>query len=113
MSAAEIDRQGDQLKHLNNLLLTAEQGFLYQDGLPGRPWYRHQIYAPGFYTGYGVKTLPGVREAIEKKDVREAEQMSKVLAETLDQVRQTLLDAVVVAAAITKSRSRHSQERGY
>ncbi|MCH6559844.1 M28 family peptidase, partial [candidate division KSB1 bacterium] len=110
MSAAEIDRQSESIKQLNNLLLKAEQGFLHQDGLPGRPWYRHQIYAPGFYTGYGVKTLPGVREAIEKKDVREAEQMTKVLAETLDQVRQTLLDAVVVAAAITKSRSRHTQK---
>lgn len=110
MSAAEIDRQSESIKQLNNLLLKAEQGFLHQDGLPGRPWYRHQIYAPGFYTGYGVKTLPGVREAIEKKDVGEAEQMTKVLAETLHQVRQTLLDAVVVAAAITKCRSRHTQK---
>ena len=110
MSAAEIDRQSESIKQLNNLLLKAEQGFLHQDGLPGRPWYRHQIYAPGFYTGYGVKTLPGVREAIEKKDVGEAERMTIVLVEALDQVRQTLLDAVVVAAAITKSRSRHTQK---
>ena len=39
-----------------------------KEGLPGRPWYRHQIYAPGFYTGYGVKTLPAVREAIEQRE---------------------------------------------
>ena len=42
------------------------------DGLPGRPSFEHQIYAPGFYTGYGVKTLPGVREAIEQKNWAEA-----------------------------------------
>jgi N-acetylated-alpha-linked acidic dipeptidase len=41
--------------------------------LPRRPWYRHQIYAPGFYTGYGVKTLPMIREAIEQKNWAEAE----------------------------------------
>jgi N-acetylated-alpha-linked acidic dipeptidase len=43
-------------------------------GLPNRPWFTHQIYAPGFYTGYGVKTLPAVREAIEQKDWRLAEE---------------------------------------
>ena len=42
-------------------------------GLPGRPWFKHLIYAPGSYTGYGVKTIPGVREAIEMKRWKEAE----------------------------------------
>ena len=42
-------------------------------GLPRRPWYRHLLYAPGYYTGYGVKTMPGVREAIEEKNYAEAE----------------------------------------
>jgi N-acetylated-alpha-linked acidic dipeptidase len=41
---------------------------LIANGLPRRPWYKHSLYAPGFYTGYGVKTIPGVREAIEQKD---------------------------------------------
>jgi len=41
--------------------------------LPHRPWYRHMLYAPGLYTGYGVKTLPGVREAIEQKKWDEAD----------------------------------------
>ena len=36
------------------------------DGLKGRPWYKHMLYAPGFYTGYGVKTMPAVRESIEQ-----------------------------------------------
>jgi N-acetylated-alpha-linked acidic dipeptidase len=43
-------------------------------GLPGREWYKHLIYAPGLYTGYGVKTIPGVREAIEQNHWDEANQ---------------------------------------
>ncbi len=39
-----------------------------EEGLPGRPWYRHCVYVPGLYTGYGVKTDPGVREAIEERE---------------------------------------------
>jgi N-acetylated-alpha-linked acidic dipeptidase len=58
---------------LNAKLVASERCFLDDAGLPRRPWYRHQIYAPGFYTGYGVKTLPGVREAIEEKMWPEAD----------------------------------------
>ncbi|MDZ7639157.1 MAG: transferrin receptor-like dimerization domain-containing protein [Bryobacterales bacterium] len=47
-------------------LLEAERQLALTTGLPGRPWYRHPIYAPGLYTGYGVKTLPGVRESLEQ-----------------------------------------------
>ena len=47
-------------------LLQAERAMTSTDGLRGRPWYRHMLYAPGFYTGYGVKTMPGAREAIEQ-----------------------------------------------
>jgi N-acetylated-alpha-linked acidic dipeptidase len=52
----------------NALLQTLEQSLTGPDGLPGRPWYRHLVYAPGRLTGYGAKTLPGVREAIESGD---------------------------------------------
>ena len=58
---------------LNRLLMKTERALTRAAGLPGRPWFRHQVYAPGFYTGYGVKTLPGVREAIEQRDWDEAE----------------------------------------
>ncbi|MCP4976372.1 MAG: folate hydrolase, partial [Maribacter sp.] len=54
-----------------------------KEGLPRRSWYKHQIYAPGFYTGYGVKTLPGVREAIEQKDWKEAQEQIIKLSGTL------------------------------
>ena len=56
----------NQLRELNRTLYQTEQGLSSDEGLPGRAWYRHLVYAPGFYTGYGVKTLPGVREAIEQ-----------------------------------------------
>src|SRR5881396_791171 len=71
------------LKALNATLLQSERALTLADGLPRRPWYRHQIYAPGFYTGYGVKTLPGVREAIEQKNWSEAEQQIAATAQAL------------------------------
>jgi N-acetylated-alpha-linked acidic dipeptidase len=60
-------KQVRQTKELNQLLFQSERKLTSEQGLPRRPWFRHQIYAPGFYTGYGVKTIPGVREAIEQK----------------------------------------------
>ena len=72
-----LDKPG--LEAVNQKLILIERGLTLPDGLPGRPWFQHQIYAPGFYTGYGVKTLPGVREAIEQKHWKEAgEQIVRV-----------------------------------
>ncbi|MGB7068656.1 MAG: M28 family peptidase [Pyrinomonadaceae bacterium] len=69
---------------LDGILLTAERTLTRRDGLPRRDWYRHQIYAPGFYTGYGVKTLPGVREAIEQRNWKEANEQIVILADVLE-----------------------------
>jgi N-acetylated-alpha-linked acidic dipeptidase len=55
------------LAEVNRLLRSVEQAFLREEGLPRRPWFKHYLYAPGFYTGYAVKTLPAVREALEEK----------------------------------------------
>jgi len=52
---------------LNAKLIQSERLLTTAEGLPNRPWFEHLIYAPGFYTGYGVKTIPGVREAIEQE----------------------------------------------
>jgi len=68
---------------LNDKLMHAEQVLTFASGLPRREWYRHQIYAPGFYTGYGVKTLPGVREAIEQENWEECQSQVTILAMTL------------------------------
>ena len=67
------------LQSLNAILIQSERKLANADGLPRRPWYKHLIYAPGFYTGYAVKTIPGVREAIEEKKWKEAdEQIARV-----------------------------------
>jgi N-acetylated-alpha-linked acidic dipeptidase len=58
----------------NQSLLRAEQQLLNETGLPRRDWYKNILYAPGFYTGYGVKTLPGIREAIEQRNWNEAQE---------------------------------------
>ncbi len=69
------------LAQVNALLRQTDQALLIPEGLPKRPWYRHSLYAPGYYTGYGVKTMPGVREAIEQKEWKLAdEQIGKLAA---------------------------------
>jgi N-acetylated-alpha-linked acidic dipeptidase len=82
-AAAKGFRQVKQPKALNELLYQSERKLTRADGLPRRPWFRHQLYAPGFYTGYGVKTIPGVREAIEEKKWNEVEPQMKIAAAAL------------------------------
>ncbi len=72
-----------QRVELNAQLRGLEQAFMYPAGLPGRGWYKHLIYAPGLLTGYGVKTLPGVREAIEDHRWEEANQYAAITATVL------------------------------
>lgn len=80
---ANDDIRNDKTLKLNTLLQSIEQQLRDPNGLPRRPWYKHRIYAPGFYTGYGVKTLPGVREAIEQRDWEEADQQIVLTAEAI------------------------------
>jgi N-acetylated-alpha-linked acidic dipeptidase len=68
----------------NYLLYTSERELTRQQGLSGRPWYKHHIYAPGFYTGYGVKTIPGVREAIEQRQYDQVAGQIDIAAEVLN-----------------------------
>lgn len=71
------------VRAVNAKLIESERRLTDTAGLPGRPWFRHMIYAPGFYTGYGVKTIPGVREAIEQKRWQEADQEIQRVAKVL------------------------------
>ncbi|MEQ1922072.1 MAG: transferrin receptor-like dimerization domain-containing protein [Pyrinomonadaceae bacterium] len=71
-------------KALDEILYKTERVLTRTEGLPRRDWFRHQIYAPGFYTGYGVKTLPGVREAIEQRDWREANEQILIVSKVLE-----------------------------
>jgi N-acetylated-alpha-linked acidic dipeptidase len=72
--AARQNASASNLQSVNAKLIQSERRLTDSAGLPGRPWFRHMIYAPGFYTGYGVKTIPGVREAIEQKRWQEADE---------------------------------------
>ncbi len=78
----------------DDALLRAEQYLIQEDGLPRRPWFRHVLHAPGFYTGYGVKTLPGVREAIEQRNWTEAETEIVRLAQTLNRYSAFIESAI-------------------
>lgn len=69
---------------LNAILRSFEQGLGRPEGLPDREWFHHHIYAPGFYTGYGVKTIPGVREALDRKDFGLAGEQAGKFAEILE-----------------------------
>ena len=80
------------LEALNATLLESERRLLDPEGLPRRPWYRHMLYAPGVYTGYDVKTMPGVREAIEQKRWAEADSEILRLAKVLEN-EAALLDS--------------------
>jgi N-acetylated-alpha-linked acidic dipeptidase len=64
--------------------------------LPNRPWFKHQLYAPGFYTGYAVKTVPAVREAIEQKQWKQADEAIVVVAGVLRD------EAALIASASAK-----------
>ncbi len=87
----------NDLKKLNETLYKTERYLTHPEGLPRRPWFQHQIYAPGFYTGYGVKTLPMIREAIEQKNWKEAEQGIQRVSDTLTQFAQQIDKATQLA----------------
>jgi N-acetylated-alpha-linked acidic dipeptidase len=79
LARSESGLPADAAGAVNARLMRTERALTRAEGLPGRPWFRHQIYAPGFYTGYGVKTLPGIREAIERRRWQEAnEQIARM-----------------------------------
>ncbi|HWA83361.1 MAG TPA: transferrin receptor-like dimerization domain-containing protein, partial [Fimbriimonadaceae bacterium] len=91
-AAAAFEEKRSLSPDLDETLMQAER-VLLGPGLPGHPWYRHTLYAPGLYTGYGVKTLPGVREAIEQRNWRQAEEQAVVAAEALDRLSKLLEQA--------------------
>src|SRR5438045_2409294 len=83
-AAQERLRSRETQVRLDQILMGVERSMTRDAGLPRRPWFKHQIYAPGFYTGYGVKTLPGVREAVEQHNWKEAEEQVTVVAGAIE-----------------------------
>jgi len=72
------------LRAVNAKLIESERALTSPEGLPGRSWFRHMVYAPGFYAGYDVRTIPGVREALEQKQWQLAETEIARAARTLE-----------------------------
>ena len=89
-AATGLDLTDAQRNELNALMGRMEQALTDPDGLPGRTWFRHMIYAPGMLTGYGVKTVPGVREALEARRWDEADRYAAITAKVLDGYRNQL-----------------------
>ena len=85
------------LGEINRLLFTSERLLTREEGLPRRSWYRHQIYAPGFYTGYGAKTLPWIREAMEHRQYEQVPQGVEAVASTLNALAARIEDINALA----------------
>jgi len=81
---------------VNKMLIESERKLTNSQGLPNRPWFKHQLYAPGFYTGYAAKTVPAVREAIDQKQWKLADEGIVVVARVLQQ------EAELISAAAQK-----------
>jgi N-acetylated-alpha-linked acidic dipeptidase len=90
------------LQDLNNKLMQTERRLTNDEGLPRRPWYKHLIYAPGYYTGYGAKTLPGVREGIEEKHYQEAEKEIIKVAKALEDYASAIDSAASALEKLAK-----------
>ena len=97
-SNGELRVSPADLQALNQKLMQSERKLTSPEGLPRRPWFEHLIYAPGAYTGYGVKTIPGVREAIEQKKWKEADEQIARAASAL-QDEAALIDSAAQALA--------------
>lgn len=83
---------------INRDLVTAEQALLDPEGLRGRTWYKHTIYAPGSYAGYAAEVLPGPNEALDRKDARAFSVESKAVAEALRRASAKLDDVTKALA---------------
>jgi len=99
-ASAKESLDGSKLNALNETLIRSERVLTRPEGLPNREWYKHQIYAPGFYTGYAVKTLPGIREAVDSKNWPLAQQETQVLQQCLTELDQVVNDAASAAAGL-------------
>jgi N-acetylated-alpha-linked acidic dipeptidase len=93
---------GDELLRLNEIIFRTERALTNPEGLKGRPWFIHEIYAPGLYTGYGVKTLPSIREAMEERRWDEADRQMIVVANTLEAYGRDIRRATAILRSVTK-----------
>lgn len=95
-AARDLKLSAAQRNALNGILRGLEQTLTDARGLPGRDWYRHLIYAPGLLTGYGVKTMPGIREAIDDNRWAQANDYAAITAQALNAFCDRLDQATAV-----------------
>ena len=93
-----------ELRDLNQTLLRSERALGNKDGLPRREWFKHQIYAPGFYTGYGVKTMPQIREGLEEGRFDEANGGVRTVSAAVNALAVQVDQAAKVLAQLTQAR---------
>ncbi len=98
-SRAVTEGRATNAKSINERLIQAERALTSAEGLKNRPWYVHMLYAPGFYTGYGVKTIPGVREAIEQGQWQDADREIARAAAALER-EATLIGGIAAALPV-------------
>jgi N-acetylated-alpha-linked acidic dipeptidase len=94
----------EAVRALNQMLFNTERVFLSEKGLPNRPWFKHQIYAPGAYTGYAVKTIPAVRESLEQRQWAQAEEGTKTVGEILTREADLVNQAAGALEKLTAGR---------
>jgi N-acetylated-alpha-linked acidic dipeptidase len=100
-TAALADRDGvgaDRLARVNDALTKVERAFLLRDGLPGRPWFKHSVYAPGLTTGYASWPLPGIRQAILQDDAKLLAAQVPALVERIDAATAAMSRATEAAS---------------
>jgi N-acetylated-alpha-linked acidic dipeptidase len=90
----------DKLRDVNAILFRTERSMTLAQGLPNRDWYKHRLYAPGTYTGYSVKTLPGLREALEGGRIDEAVQQAQQVADVLHALDSEIDDAARILSGM-------------
>ena len=82
-----------RLKRINDALIAAERALTDARGLRGRSWYTHQIYAPGYYTGYAAQPLPDLRQAIDDRSAPNARQAAERITAALARATEILRKA--------------------
>jgi len=102
LPSARLTDRTEDLARLDKLLYTTERTLGYEKGLPRRDWFKHLIYAPGFYTGYGVKTLPGIREGLEEGSWAEARTYVPVVADSIAAMAAQVQEAATALTALTR-----------
>ena len=98
--SAILGRRRPALLAINQSLARAERALSDTSGLLRRPWYRHLLYAPGFYTGYGVKTMPGIREGVDQGKLAEAQSEAARVAAALERYAAVIHQAALALQSV-------------